>query len=182
METSIKATVRDKLGKESTRKLREKGLLPCVIYGKGLKENIHVVVDYLEFEKLLHKVGKNRLFEVELDTGKKLKAFVKEVQIHPLKRTISHVDLQYVTGDEEVVVSVPIEFVGTAKGVKVGGTFRKGLWSLKVKVKAKEIPQSIKIDISDMDVGDTLVVYKIKDKIPYRIMDHENTFIAGVYK
>jgi large subunit ribosomal protein L25 len=99
-----------------------------------------------------------------------------------LKRTISHVDLQSVARGEEVSVLVPIEFVGVAKGSKMGGAFRRALWNLKVRVKSDEIPGSIKIDISDLDIGDALVVYKIKDKVPYKILNHDNTLIAGVYK
>lgn len=182
MSLSINATVRSKLGKESTAKVRAQGLLPAVVYGRNLKENLHISLSYIEFEKLLHKVGRNKLFELVLDNGQKLKVFVKDIQIDPIKRTILHVDLQSVAGDEEVVVSVPIEFVGVPKGTKVGGVFRRALWNLKIKVKANEIPSSIKIDVSDLDVDDTLVVYKIKDKVPYRIVNHDNTLIAGVYK
>lgn len=182
MSLSIKGIIRDKLGKEATAKIRAKGLLPAVVYGKNLKENLHIALNYLEFEKLLHKVGRNNLFELVLDNGQKLNVFVKDIQIHPVKRTILHVDLQSVVGDEEVIVSVPIEFVGIAKGTKAGGVFRRALWSLKIKVKANQIPSSIKIDISDLDVNDTLVVYKIRDKVPYRIINHDNTLIAGVYK
>lgn len=182
MSLSIKGITRDKLGKELAAKLRKKGFLPAVVYGKNLKDNIHISLNYLEFEKLLHKVGRNKLFELILDNGQKLTVFVKDLQIHPLNRTINHIDLQSVVGDEEVVVNVPVEFVGTPKGAKVGGVFRRSLWSMKIKVKASQIPDSIKVDISDLDVGDTLVVYKVKDKIPYRIMLHDNTLIAGVYK
>ncbi|MFN4245279.1 MAG: 50S ribosomal protein L25 [Brevinematia bacterium] len=182
MDLSIKCFVRDKLGKESVSKLRAKGFLPGVIYGKNLNNNLHVYFNYLDFEKLLHKVGKNKLFRVILDDGQSLTVFVKDVQIDPIKRSLIHVDLQSVLGDEEVIVSVPIEFTGIAKGAKVGGVFRRLLWSLKVKVKAKEIPDVIKIDVSDLGVGDTLVIFKIKDKIPYRILNHDNTVIAGVYK
>ncbi len=179
---SIKGFTREKLGKEAVSKLRSKGFLPGVVYGKNLKNNLHVYFNYLEFEKLIHKVGKNKLFELNLDNGQKLVTFVKDIQIDPLKRNMIHVDLQSVLGDEEVTVSVPIEFTGVAKGTKVGGVFRRALWSLKIKVKANEIPEVIKIDISDLDVGDTLVIYKIKDKIPYKVLNHENTVIAGVYK
>lgn len=181
MALSIKGFLRDNLGKEASSKIRKKGFLPAVIYGKGIEKNIHIYLDQHEFEKLLHKTGKNKIFEVELENGNKFNVFVKDLQMHPLSRDIIHVDLQSVNKDEDVVVDVPIEFVGVAKGTRVGGTFRKSLWSLKVRVKADQIPETIKIDISDLDVGDTIVVYKIRDKVPYRIVNHDNTLIAGVY-
>lgn len=181
MDLSIKGYLRDKVGKESTAKLRQEGYLPVVVYGKNLETNLHVYVSYHEFEKLLHRVGRNKLFKLDLG-NKVLTVFVKDIQIHPIKRTINHIDLQSVSGDEEVSVLVPVEFVGVAKGSKVGGTFRRAVWNLKLKVKANEIPESVKIDVSDLDIGDTLVVYKIKDRIPYRILNHDNTLIAGVYK
>lgn len=181
MNISIKGFLRDKLGKEASSKIRRNGFLPAVIYGRGIEKNIHIYLDQHEFEKILHKVGRNKIFEVELENGNKFNVFVKDIQIHPLSRNIIHIDLQSVRKDEEVVVDVPIEFVGVAKGTKVGGTFRRSLWSLKVKVKANQIPETIKIDISDLDVGDTIVVYKIRDKLPYRIVNHDNTLIAGVY-
>ncbi|MCS7298425.1 MAG: 50S ribosomal protein L25 [Spirochaetia bacterium] len=181
MTLSIKGFIRDNLGKESSSKIRKKGFLPAVIYGKGIEKNIHIYLDQHEFEKLLHKTGRNKIFEVELNNGSKFNVFVKDLQIHPLNRNIIHADLQSVNKDEEVVVSVPIEFVGVSKGTRVGGVFRKSLWSLKIKVKANQIPETIKIDVSDLDIGDTIVVYKVKDKIPYKIVNHDNTIIAGVY-
>lgn len=182
MSLSIKAFIRNKVGKEAAAKLRKKGFLPGVIYGRNLKTNLNVYFNYSEFEKLLHKVGRNRIFEVMLESGEKFQVFVKDLQIDPLKRTPIHVDLQNITKDEEVVVNVPIELVGVAKGSKAGGVLRRSLWSLKIKVKASEIPETVKIDVSDLGIGDTIVVFKIKDKFPFRILNHENTPIVGVYK
>ncbi|MGC8766587.1 MAG: 50S ribosomal protein L25 [Brevinematia bacterium] len=181
MDLSIKGYTRDKLGKESAADLRDQGYLPAVVYGKNLESNLHIYLSYHDFEKLLHKVGRNKLFKLDLGDNV-LTVFVKDLQIHPVKRTISHVDLQSVSGDEEVSVVVPVEFIGVAKGSKLGGAFRRAVWNLKIKVKANQIPESIKLDISDLDIGDTLVVYKIRDKVPYRILNHDNTLIAGVYK
>ncbi len=180
MSLVLEAKLRDKTGKEICKKLRKNGLIPCVIYGKG-KENVFISLHRGEFEKLLHQVGTNKVFTVKVE-DKSYEVIVKEVQINPITREIVHVDLQDISGSEKVAVKVPIEFVGTPKGAKVGGVLRKSAWNLKILVDPKQIPDSIKIDVSDLDIGDTLVVYKIKDKIPYRILNHDNYLLAGVYK
>jgi large subunit ribosomal protein L25 len=180
MSLVLEAKLRDKTGKESCKKLRKNGLIPAVIYGKG-KENVFVSLPRGEFEKALHHVGTNKVFTVKVE-GKSYEVIVKEVQINPVTREITHVDLQDISGSDKIAVKVPIEFVGIPKGANVGGVLRKAAWNLKILVDPRQIPDSIKIDVSYLDVGDTLVVYKIKDKIPYRILNHDNYLLAGVYK
>jgi len=180
MSLLLEAKLRDKTGKEICKKLRKNGLIPAVIYGKS-KENVFISLPKGEFEKILHHVGTNKVFTVKVE-DKSYEVIVKEVQVNPVTREIIHVDLQDISGSDKVVVKVPIEFVGTPKGSKSGGVLRKAAWNLKILVDPKQIPDSVKIDVSDLDVGDTLVVYKIKDKVPYRILNHDNYLLAGVYK
>ncbi len=177
----LSATVRDKTGKEFAIKLRHKGYVPGVVYGKGIS-NIHIFFELGAFEKVIHHTGKNRVFKLELDNGNSYNVIIKDVQIHPTKRIPIHVDFIAVNPEDEVVVEVPVEFVGIPKGVRVGGFIRRGVWSLKIKTKVKDIPEVIRIDISSLDVGDVLAVYKVRETLPYKIVAHENTFLVGVYK
>jgi large subunit ribosomal protein L25 len=179
MNVVLEGKVRDKLGKESSSKLRRLGLIPGVVYGKN-KTNAFVLVEKGVFERTLHKVGTNKVFSLKVGDAS-YEVIIKEIQIDPLTREVIHVDFQDISESNEVLVKVPLEFVGTPKGAKVGGVLRKSAWNLRILVNPKQIPDSIKIDVSDLDVGDTLVVYKIKDKVPYRIVDHDNCVLAGIY-
>ncbi len=140
------------------KKLRREGRVPAVVYGRSTKpENLEI--DAKELETLYNStVAENILVEVSVDGSKRL-ALLQDVQHHPLKGDVLHVDLHQVAEDEVVEVIVPIQTLGEAIGVKVGGGLLEHvLHKVRVRALPKDLPESIKVDVSGLETGHTLHV------------------------
>ncbi len=155
IEKTLQVGKREGRGKGSNRRLRAETLVPGVFYNGG-GENIPVQVPALPMEKLLSAVGRNTVFNIEIDdNGRKTKypALIWDVQYHPFKRAFLHVDFYGVDLDKPVVVRVPIEFTGVSKGVKLGGQLETYRESIRLSGKPLDMPKKITVDISDMDIN-----------------------------
>jgi len=175
----LQAEVRDNPGKVSARKLREAKRLPAVIYGPGLKENISVSVDELEFNKLFKQCSHHQ--KIELLVGKKKhKVVVKAIDIHPIKRSILHVDFLSLKAKTPFVTKVPLRFDGTPAGVKAGGTFFTYRFKLKVKQLPENMVDAIPVNVSDLQQGQYIIVRNIPAIKGVAILTHEGDVIAEV--
>jgi large subunit ribosomal protein L25 len=160
IEKSLQVRKRGGLGKGANRRLRAESLVPGVFYN-GNGDNIAVQVPVLPMEKLFAAVGKNTVFNLEIDEdGKKTQypALIWDAQRHPYKRAFLHVDFYGVDLDREVVVRVPIEFTGTAKGVKLGGVLESYRESVRLSGKPLEMPKKISLDVSGLDINSAVHV------------------------
>ncbi|MBQ7456651.1 MAG: 50S ribosomal protein L25/general stress protein Ctc [Desulfovibrio sp.] len=164
IEKVLNVTKRTGAGKGSCGRLRAQGLVPGVFYtAKG--ENILVQAQALPLEKIYESVGKTSVFNLAIDdngTTETHPVLIWQVQNHPYKKRFLHVDYYGVDLEKEVKVDVPVEFVGTAKGVKLGGLLEKYHESLRLMSKPLDMPNKIVIDVSDMDINDTINVADIK--------------------
>lgn len=121
---SISGTKRTDLGKKATKEARKQGLIPCVIYGEkkdanGAPEAVHFVVDEKQINKLVYTPD---IYAVNLQVdGEEHLAILKEIQFHPVKDNVLHVDFYEVTPTKPIVMAVPIAPVGLAEGVRAGG-------------------------------------------------------------
>lgn len=149
---------REKTGKGVARKLRQKGLVPAVLYGKG-KEPQALVVDPQEVRNYL---AGNTIFDLEIEGLGKETALIKEVQRDAISGDIKHIDFLHITLDEKVTVTVPVTLVGDAPGAREGGVVQQLLWELEVECLPLEIPESIEVDISNLSVGESLSVSDVK--------------------
>jgi large subunit ribosomal protein L25 len=146
------------------KKLRESGRVPAVIYGRNTKpENLELnKVDIVNV--IHHSASENVLLDLAVKDdarGKRL-ALVQEVQHHPLKGDILHVDLHEVAENEKVTVSVPVEAIGEAVGVKTGGgTLEHVLFKIKVRALPKDLPEQINVDVSALDIGKSIHLNEI---------------------
>ena len=163
IEKSLHVQKRNALGKGANRRLRANTLVPGVFYNaKG--ENIAVQVPSLPMEKLLAAVGRNMVFNIEIDNdGKKEKypALIWDVQYHPYKRAFLHIDFYGVDLEKEIVVRVPLEFVGTAKGAKLGGQLEAYRENVRLSGKPLDMPKKITIDISELDINSAIHVAEL---------------------
>ena len=117
---SLSAKLRTTVGKGAARKMRTAGTVPAIIYGHG-REPLSLAIDTHTLDKLLEKVS-YKTTVIELDcAGTVAKTLIREIQRHPFKRSILHVDFQELVAGEKVTVKVPLVFVGTPDGVRVGG-------------------------------------------------------------
>ncbi|MFI5358528.1 MAG: 50S ribosomal protein L25, partial [Halanaerobiales bacterium] len=149
---------REKTGKGVARKLRQKGLVPAVLYGKG-KEPQALVVDPQEVRNYL---AGNTIFDLEIEGLGKETALIKEVQRDAISGDIKHIDFLHITLDEKVTVTVPVTLVGDAPGAREGGVVQQLLWEMEVQCLPLEIPESIEVDISNLSVGESLSVSDVK--------------------
>ena len=155
IEKTLQVQKRNGLGKGANRRLRAGDLVPGVFYN-GTGANIAVQIPSLPMEKLIAAVGRNTVFHIEIDSdGKKEKypALIWDVQYHPYKRAFLHIDFYGVDLDKEVVVRVPLEFTGTAKGVKLGGQLETYRENVRLSGKPLDMPKKISIDITELDIN-----------------------------
>ena len=153
-EHKITASLRNKIGKAEAGRLRRKGLIPCVLYGVE-EDSVPLTIVRKDFEKLLSQT--RSVFTVDYDNNQQ-PSVVKDIQYHPVRGDILHVDMQRVKAGQEINVAVPINFVGNAPGVKAGGIFQELKSELEITCIPKYIPEEIVIDISQLEVGDSIHV------------------------
>lgn len=145
--------LRDETGTGSARRLREQGLVPGVVYGRG-QEPINLKLDATE---LADVTGGNAIIDLQVD-GEEKTVMVKDVQRDVITDEYLHVDFHQIALDEPIVVEVPISLKGVAEGVKEGGVLQKTLRKVEVECLPTEIPSDLKLDISELEVGESLHV------------------------
>lgn len=159
MSTSFElaASVREDLGKGATRRLRRKNLVPAVVYGAGADP----VSITLTHNQLLHSTENEAFFShilsLDLD-GKKEKVIIKALQRHPSKQLLMHADFLRVSMKDKLKVHVPLHFIGedVAPGVKQGGVVTHDMVDLEIECLPKDLPEFIEVDISALEIGDSL--------------------------
>ena len=158
---SLKSIIRQgKQTRSDLKKLRNTGKVPAVVYGYGTK-NTSVKVDEVEFIKVIREVGRNGV--IDLGVGSKtIKVMVSDYQFDPLKNQITHIDFLAINMTEERTVDVPVHLVGEAAGAKEGGVVEQPLFDLQVTATPENIPESIEVDITELEVNDSYSVSDIK--------------------
>ncbi|HUE76678.1 MAG TPA: 50S ribosomal protein L25/general stress protein Ctc [Longimicrobiales bacterium] len=158
---TLKATLREEQGKSAARRMRREGRIPAVIYGHG-EETRSLSLDAHEFEMLLKRHSMDTtLIDLSIEGGKKganVKALATEVQMHPYRAQILHVDFHQIHAGEKVTVEVPIRLVGTAAGVRAGGVLQHVLHELELECAVEAIPETIEVDVTELEVGDSVHV------------------------
>jgi len=175
---SFNAIAREKGGKGAARQLRLRGQVPAVIYGHG-REPLSLSLNARDLDKMLgHIQAESTVIDITVD-GQTAKTLIREIQRHPIKRQILHVDFQALVAGEKVIVSIPIVLVGTAEGVKLeGGVLDQTLRELEIEVDPSNIPDHVELDVSAMVIGDSLHVSDIKVPEGVEIQDDPETSVA----
>jgi large subunit ribosomal protein L25 len=153
---SIEAELRTETGKGAARRIRRSGLIPGVVYGRG-NEPRSIKVDPQDIEKLLLS---NAIFDLTFvgEDGEESTVIIKDYQKDVIKQNLLHVDFQFISMDEKITVSVPMNLEGEAVGVRDGGVLQQLLREIDIDVLPSEIPEEITIDISELEVGESLSV------------------------
>ena len=150
----IKGTVRTELGKKSTKALRNEGEVPCVIYGG--EENIHFTAPESEFRKVIYTPNVY-LINVNVD-GKVYSTVLQDKQFHPVKEQLLHADFLQINDEKPVTIEIPVVLNGFAEGVKAGGKLQLEKRKLKVSALAKDLPDTLDINIDSLGLGGTIQV------------------------
>ncbi|MFR9650349.1 MAG: 50S ribosomal protein L25/general stress protein Ctc [Rikenellaceae bacterium] len=150
----IAAALRSEYGKKATKEVRRSESIPCILYGGG--ENVSFSISEKEAGKLIYTPSS---FIVELDiNGKKEKAVLREVQYHPVREQILHMDFFRVIEGKPVSIAVPVRLEGTAAGVKVGGKLTLSARKLVVSAMEANLPDEIVVDVTPLELGKTIFV------------------------
>ena len=166
-EQELLASKREKTGKANVRRLRRTGLVPCTIYGVEEK-SISLSINLKELDKLLSEA--HSVIKIVVD-GVEERCVIKEIQHHPVKGDVIHLDLQRIKAGQEIQLSVPIKFIGESPGVKLGGVFQTLRSELDLSTLPKYLPNEIIIDISAMELGDTMHISDLK--LEHITINHE---------
>jgi large subunit ribosomal protein L25 len=152
---TLKVSPRDVFGTRATRRLRKQGFVPGVVYGQG-GEARPFQIPARQLRTVLGE-GQN-LFDLELDGSKTVPVVIKEQQHHPVRGEITHLDCLEVRLDEEIQAEVPIELDGAddAPGVREGGVLEHVTREITVEALPTEIPERITVDVSEMEINDTI--------------------------
>ena len=147
----VKAVKRAEFGKKAAKAFRREGLIPCVIYGGS--EEIAFTVDAKEIKPLIYTPN-SYIVELNFD-GKIEKAVMREVQFHPVREQILHIDFYRVQEGKPVAISIPVRLSGTAEGVKIGG---------KLALSARKLMVKAVVDVTPLQVGQTIFVGDLKQE------------------
>ena len=175
----LQGIVRESITKKATKELRRNGYLIANIYGKGV-ENINAAFKENEFVKAVR--NKNTLaFPVKVG-DQELNVIIQEYQKDPVRNTFLHVDLRIALPGVLSKYLVPIALTGTPKGLKDKGVLAQTKKRLAVKCTAENLPQNFTLDVSDLGVGDTVLVRDVKVNDNIELMDEDRISIVGVIK
>ena len=162
MEATLKATLRESIGSGQSRRLRNDGLLPAVVYGLGM-EPVSIALSAREFTNALKtEAGSNVILNLEVGKNK-YTTLAREIQRHPYKNEFLHIDLIQIDLTQKVEANVQINFLGTPVGVKdEGGLVQTINSTITVSTLPSSIPPSLDLDISELNVGENATVLDVK--------------------
>ena len=155
-QATLKVETRDGRGKGAARQLRREGSIPGNLYGREL-DSISVKADVREFAALVSAISvENTIVELSVDNDAPRRVLIREIQRHPVRPDFLHVDFYEIRAGEKLKVNVPVNLVGTPIGVRNGGTLQQVRHELEIECLPSEIPPSFEVDISELEIGDSL--------------------------
>ena len=177
---SFNATARDTVGKGAARTLRGKGQVPAVIYGHG-RDPQALSLNARDLDKMLgHIQAESTVIEVTVG-GQTAKTLIREIQRHPIKRQILHVDFQALVAGEKVTVSIPIVLTGVPEGVRLeGGVLDQTLREIEIEVDPANIPDRVEYDVTNMVIGDSVHISDLKVPEGVEVINGPETSVAVV--
>jgi large subunit ribosomal protein L25 len=171
----IKGSIRKELGKKSSRNIRKAGNVPCVIYGK--EQNTHFEAHENSFKNLVY-THMAHLVKLDLD-GQVFNAVLQDMQFHPVTDRIIHADFVQIFENKPVTIDIPVSVTGDSVGVKAGGKLIVKRRHLKVKGLAKDLPEELVIDITELKIHHSIKVGELSyDKID--LLDPKITTVVSV--
>lgn len=170
---TLKAQPRDTAGKGPARTLRRAGRVPAVLYGSDA-DTISISIDAHELELMFHNPGYSRgliNLTVENDQPIEKTVMIKELQADPIKQDFIHVDFYEIKMDKKIHTTVSVTLTGTAKGVEAGGILQLVRRELEIYCLPTDIPEQIEIDVTDLEIGESIHVGNVQPasgiEIPY---------------
>ncbi len=181
MPTVIAAQLRTPGGKNVNRRLRKAGKIPAVIYGPG-KPPVVVSVDPDDVKTILYsESGRNTIFTISVDGAEQSNAMVKDYQLDPVQGHLLHTDFLEIAMDRLLELTVNVEIVGEAEGVKLdGGIMDIVTHSIEVECLPSDIPESIKVDVSHLKINDYIRVKNIQVDAKVKILSDPEIVVVTI--
>jgi len=165
METRALSVNLREVKKNEAAKLRRQGQVPAVVYHKG-EATVAISVDEISLGKLVHS-SESHLIDLQYQDGKSVLSFIKDVQFDPVSDRVIHADFQRFSADEVVEMEVPIHLEGECPGVKIGGgKIQINVHTLPLKGKPESMPEHFTIDVSILELGQTLHIRDLQTIAP----------------
>ena len=171
---------RAETGKGAARKLRAAKQVPGVVYGHK-REPQSLALDARDLQKMLDRVSADTtVFELRIDGGT-ARTLIRDIQRHPFKREILHIDFQELVAGELVTVDIPLVLVGTPMGVRLsGGMLDQVLRTISVEVDPGNIPNHIDVDVTNLDLHESIHVRDLKLPVGVEVLENEGETICVV--
>lgn len=188
MNLELEAEERETTGKGPAGRLRRQGYVPGVLYGKEAGSR-PIKVKARELEGILGRAGESTLIKVKLASEataaqkaqpKEYTALIREIQRHPTKGILSHVDLLQVSLGEKIVVQVPVRLLGEPAGIKDGGILQHGLREVEIECLPGDLPEHLEVDVSGLGIGDKVTVADIAAPAGTKILSDADSVVATV--
>ena len=175
----LSANVRNERGSRAARRLRREGLVPGVVYGKG-EEATSFTVEDREFRRLLREGAAVNVVELTVGGESAIPTLLKDLQRDPIRGDLIHIDLQEVDLTATIDTSVPIITIGSPVGVKEGGILDQTLREIVIRALPTDIPEHIEIDVTALDVGDSITVADLTPPAGVEIVDDPEASVASI--
>ena len=177
---NLSASARDNGGKGTARKLRSEGRVPAIVYGHG-RDPQALSINTRELEKLLdHISAESTVIDLDID-GKASRTLIREIQRHPFKRQILHVDFQELVAGEKISVRIPIVLMGVPDGVRMdGGILDQTMRELEIEVDPANIPNHVEVDVTRLTIGSLVHVRDIPLPEGVEVLDDEDASVCVV--
>jgi large subunit ribosomal protein L25 len=179
---SLAVSLRQAKGKGQNRRLRTKDLVPGIYYD-ATGGNIMIQAEDLPLSRAFHKVGSSHVLDLVIDMGGATEtkpALIRQIQRHPLRSKITHVDFYGVDLTKETRVHVPVVITGKAKGLVMGGLLEVFRDSIEVACLPLDIPENVTIDVSDLDIGDNISIEELVMPQGVRAVFEDHFAVVGV--
>jgi large subunit ribosomal protein L25 len=178
---NLSASARTDTGKGVARSLRRSGQIPAIIYGHA-REAQSLAIDAKDLDRLLGTIAaESTVIELAVDGGRATKTLIREIQRHPFKRQILHVDFQELVAGEKVTVSIPLVLVGIPDAVRLeGGVMDQVMRELEIEVDPSNIPNHIDVDVSHLEMGHSLHVSDVQLPAGVTVLDDPETTVCVV--
>lgn len=179
-QAKLEVQQRDTFGKQSARDLRKEGGVPAVLYGRA-QDTVAIQVNARTFKQFLRTYGENVIINMEVEAGDPETVIIKEIQRHPVdKQTLLHADFIRISLDEPVTSAVPVILVGNPPGVQEGGVLESPLREVSLHCLPMEMPNNITIDVSHLEIGDSVHVSDLTLDEEIDILDEPERILAMV--
>lgn len=173
---AVSGQLRENLGKKGSKATRLEGLAPAVLYGQG--DPIHLAIAPLSVRDLIYTAD-FKVAELSVD-GKEYRAIVKDVQFHPVTDEIQHLDFLALQDGHPIKVAVPVAFEGNSPGIRAGGKLVQAVRKIKLKAAPEHLVDRITLDISDLELGDSIRIRDITELEGVEIINPSGQPVATV--